>query len=347
MSDGADPTGERVYEIMERQVGHLVRLVDDLLDASRITHGKIELQKRMAELAVIVESAVEASRPFIDAARHQLAISLPQDPVSLEADPVRLSQVITNLLTNAAKYMDNGGQIWLTVRREGCEAVVSVRDTGIGIPPDMLPRVFDMFAQVDKTSGRAQGGLGIGLSLARRLVEMHGGRIEAFSEGPGQGSEFIVRLPVRPLAAHSVAAQWGATPTDRTSLPARRILVVDDTRAAVYTLGKLLEKMGQHVRAVESAEAALEAARQERPDVVISDIAMPNMSGYELARRIREEPELEDVILIALTGFGQESDRQQAKEAGFDFHLIKPVGIEALRDLLASLPAQAATSAGQ
>ena len=337
LSDDLSPAVERVRAIMESQANHLVRLVDDLLDASRITRGKIVLRKERVELAAIVTSAVETSRPLIEAAGHQLAITLPVEPLTLEADPVRLTQVLVNLLNNAAKYTEKGGQIWLAARCRGDETVISVRDTGVGIPADMLPRVFDMFSQVDRTLSRAQGGLGIGLALARRFVEMHEGRIEAHSHGPGKGSEFVLYLPL-PKDPAQAAIGAIAPPGDRVSLPARRILVVDDAPAAGYILGTLLEKIGQKVRTLNDPLSAWKAARAERPDVVFSDIGMPGMDGYELAQRLRNEPSLAGIVLVALTGYGQDNDRRRAKDAGFDHHLVKPVSFEALWDLLASLP---------
>lgn len=338
LSGDLSPSLDPVREIMERQVNHMVRLIDDLLDVSRISRGKIELRKEAVELATIVSNAVETVQPLIDAAGHQLALSFPAEPMMLDADPVRLAQIIGNLLNNAAKYTKPGGQIWLTARREGNEAVISIRDTGLGIPADMLIRVFDMFTQVDRTLTRAQGGLGIGLTLTKSFVEMHGGRIEVHSDGSDQGSEFIVYLP---LARHWQRRSAPATPSrgSRRSFSPRRILIVDDTRAAGYVLGKLLEKMGHQVRAVNDGAAALESVRSDRPDLVISDIAMPNMDGYELARHLREESGLEGLLLVALTGYGRDSDRQRATEAGFDYHLVKPVSLEALQDLLATLPA--------
>jgi PAS domain S-box-containing protein len=340
LSDDLSPGVEQVREIMERQVNHMVRLVDDLMEVSRITRGKVELRKERVELAAIVRGAVETSRPLIESAGHQLAISVSPEPMTLEADQVRLAQVIANLLNNAAKYTDRGGQIWLTAKREGGQAIVSVRDTGLGIPAEMLPRVFDMFAQVDRTLKRSQGGLGIGLTLAKRLVQMHGGQIDVFSEGPGKGSEFVVRLPL--------VADIGIVTTSIPTLPSRpinlgqlatrRILVIDDARDSVYVLSKLLTRMGQDVQVTQDAEEGLEMARKQPPDVIISDIGMPKMDGYELARRLRQEPAVEKVVLVALTGYGQETDKQKAKDAGFDYHLTKPVGLEALEELLSSLP---------
>jgi PAS domain S-box-containing protein len=339
LSGELSPTMEPVREIMERQVDQMVRLIDDLLDVSRISRGRFELQKQTIELATLVSTAVETAQPTIEAGGHQLAISMPAEAIMLYADPVRLAQIIGNLLNNAAKYTKPGGQIWLNAHSEGGEAVISVRDTGLGIAANMLPRVFDMFAQIDSTLTRAQGGLGVGLTLAKTFVELHGGRIEAHSDGPDQGSEFIVFLPMM-RDSQSHFAQKLALRNNRTSILRRQILIVDDTRAASYVLGKLLETMGQQIFTATDAIEALECARRERPDLVISDIGMPNIDGYEFARRLRREPGLEDVLLVALTGYGQTSDKQRAKEAGFDYHLVKPVSLEALLDLLNFLPAR-------
>ena len=338
LTEDLAPAVKQMGEIMERQVNHLVRLVDDLLEISRITRGKIELRREPVDLITVVGNAVETSRPVIDAAGHQLAITLASAPMVLEADAVRLAQVIANLLNNAAKYTERGGQIWLTTRREHDEAVISVRDTGLGISAEMLPRVFEMFAQVDSTRKRAQGGLGIGLTLARSLVQMHGGRIEARSEGLGKGSEFVVHLPLISSTAPPIVTAVAPRATAR-SLPSRKVLVVDDAPAALYALAELLTTMGQQVRTALDADSAIEQARTERPDMVISDIAMPGMDGYELARRLRQEPGLEPVVLVALTGYGQDSDKRQATAAGFNHHLVKPATMEALLSLLESLPA--------
>ncbi len=337
LSDDLSPAVEMVRDVMERQVTHMVRLIDDLLEVSRITRGKLKLRTERAQLVSIIGAAVETSRPIIEAAGHQLAITLSPEPMLLEADPLRLAQAIANLLNNAAKYTDDGGQIWLTARREGGEAVISVRDTGGGIPAEMLSRIFELFVQVDRSLHRVQGGMGIGLTLAKNLVEMHGGQIEAHSEGLGRGSEFIVRLPLS--VKGRTAGPATAPPTQRAALPRRRILVVDDTRAAAFTLGKLLETMEQQVCIVHDAATALERVQADPPDVVISDIAMPRMSGYELAQRLRQLPAIRGVALVALTGYGQDSDRQLTSQAGFDFHLVKPVSFHALYNLLSSLPA--------
>jgi PAS domain S-box-containing protein len=333
LSDDLSPTVEQLRDIMEQQVNQLNRLVNDLLEVSRIKRDKIELRRESVELSTVLANAVETSRPLIEAAGHQLAITLSPNRMTLDADPVRLTQVVGNLLNNAAKYTQNGGQIWLTGQRLGSEIIISVRDTGMGIVPDLLPHVFDMFAQADHSRSINHGGLGIGLALAKRLVEMHGGRIEAHSDGAGKGSEFIVRLPLATVS-HQPAPQHQRP----RRLPSHQVLIVDDVPSALYVLGKLLEKMGQTVRTAPSAAEALQCAHAERPDVIISDIGMPDSNGYDLARQIRQDPELEGIVLAALTGYGQESDRQKAKEAGFDHHLVKPVSVEALEDLLVSLP---------
>ena len=330
-----DPGTERVGEMMERQVNHMVRLVDDLLEVSRITRGKIELRSELVEVETVVQNAVESSRPLIDAGGHRLALALPPEPLTLEGDPVRLTQVFANLLNNAAKYTDRGGQIWLTVRRDGDAASISVRDNGTGIEPEMLPRVFDMFAQIDRNASRAQGGLGIGLTLVKRLVEMHGGSVEASSDGLGRGSEFTVRLP---LAAGASLANRPASATNPAAAPATlRVLVVDDNRDAAESLAVLLKLLGVEVQVVSSGRDALEAVSTYKPAVVLLDIGMPGMDGYEVARRIRAQPEFRDITLIALTGWGQNEDRHRTRSAGFDYHLVKPADINALQSLLMSL----------
>ncbi len=340
MSARNDPTAERVGEMMERQVGHMVRLVDDLMEVSRITRGKIELRKETIEVAAVVRSAVETSRPLIENAGHQLALTLPADPLMLEGDPVRLGQVFANLLNNAAKYTDPGGQIWLTVRRDGNEVVIAVRDTGAGIPAEMLPRVFDMFTQVERTADRAQGGLGIGLTLVKSLVEMHGGTVMATSSGLGRGSEFSVRLPL----SVSRRSAGMAEPEPRTAkvLAPSRVLVVDDNRDAAQSLGMLLQVLGADVKTAFSGAEALETIHQFHPTVVLLDIGMPGMDGHEVARRIRQQPEFQDVMLIALTGWGQDDDRRRSESAGFNHHLTKPADVGTLKTLLNSLAADPA-----
>ena len=334
MASDKDPTLRRVSEIMERQVDHMVRLVDDLLEVSRITRGQIELRKERIELAGVVSRAVETSRPLIDAGQHQLAISLPTEPLVVDGDPVRLAQVVSNLLNNAAKYTNRGGQIWLTVRKEQDQASISVRDTGIGIPAAMQPLIFEMFAQVDRSSRRSQGGLGIGLTLVRSLVEMHGGKVHVKSEGKDLGTEFVVRLPLGPEDAP--AGTSAAPRTASTVLTRQRVLVVDDNRDAASSMGLLLKFLGAEVEVANSGPAALSAVESYHPAVVLLDLGMPGMDGYEVARRIRERPEFDDVTLIALTGWGQDEDRRRRHEAGFDHHLVKPADISSLQELLSS-----------
>lgn len=325
----------RVQDMLERQVNHMVRLVDDLMEVSRITRGKIELRKEHIELAAVVCSAVETSKPLIEAANHQLAISLPPDPVDLDADPVRLAQVLANLLNNAAKYTEDGGQIWLSAHVEETSAVVSVRDNGTGIRADMLPKIFDLFIQADRTYDRAQGGLGIGLTLVRSLVEMHGGTVEARSAGLGQGSEFVVRLP---LARRHIASTREHHTEQLAAVAPLRILVVDDHRDSANSLGMLLKFLGADVHVCNDGPAALQALKTHRPAVVLLDIGMPGMDGYQVAQLARQQPECQNVTFIALTGWGQEKDRQLSSEAGFDHHLVKPVDLDALQKLLTSLP---------
>ena len=327
--------------MMERQVNHMVRLVDDLLDVARITNGKIDLRTEPVEIAAVVRGAVEVSKPLIDASGHRLATTLPPTPLTVEADAVRLTQVIANLLNNAAKYMEPGGQIWLTVGSEGADVVVSVRDTGIGIEDDMLPFLFEMFTQAKENGKRAQGGLGIGLALARRLVEMHGGQIEARSDGSGLGSEFVIRLP---LAKKQLSAVGASPLTDPgCHSPTGRILIVDDNRDAASSLGLLLRMLGNDVQTANDGISALEVLQSYRPTVVLLDLGMPGMDGYEVARRARELPHCRDTIFIALTGWGQEEDRRRTREAGFDHHLVKPVNIGTLELLLTEVQGRKGT----
>ena len=324
-----DPVVSRVRPVMERQISHLVRLVDDLLEVSRITRGLIEVQREPVDLAFVLHSAVDTSRPVLDAAAHQLHLDLPPEPIIVHGDSVRLTQVFANLLNNSAKYTPPGGQIGISLRQEGSRAVVSVRDNGIGIPADLLGSVFEMFTQVDRSSRQAQGGLGIGLTLVRSLVAMHGGTVEARSEGIGRGSEFIVALPV--IEVGIGRAREAAT---QKYFPQRRILIVDDNVDAADTLGDLLRILGATVEVVHSGREALEALRTFDADAVLLDIGMPEMDGYEVARRIRSMPAHRRVLLVALTGWGQEHDQRRSRAAGFDHHVVKPPDVEKLRDLL-------------
>jgi signal transduction histidine kinase/ActR/RegA family two-component response regulator len=332
---GAGQIPSAVCEIMERQVDHMVRLVDDLMEVSRITRGKIELRRGTVELAAIIHVALETSRPLIDAAGHQLTVKLPAEPLVMDADPMRLAQVFSNLLNNAAKYTDPGGSISLTARRDGYEAVVTVSDSGIGIPADALPSVFEMFSQVDAGDTRSQTGLGIGLTLARSLIEIHGGTVNAASEGRGRGSQFVVRLP---LGGAGAIAAPGAPNREAEKLQAvPRVLLADDNRDAADTLGALLQVIGAEVRVTHDGRAALDAYDAFQPGVVVLDLGMPGMDGYEVARRIRRRVGAAPVMLVALTGWGQSRDRSLSQAAGFDHHLIKPVNIETLRALLATV----------
>jgi PAS domain S-box-containing protein len=325
---------EKARSMMERQVGQMVRLVDDLLDISRITRGKIQLRKERVELAAVVRSAVEAARPLIEAQAHELTVTLPPQPLYLDADPTRLAQVFSNLLTNAAKYTEKGGHVWLTAERQGGEAVVSVRDTGMGIAADYLPHVFEMFSQAAPALERSQGGLGVGLALVRGLVELHGGTIEARSGGPGLGSEFIVRLPVAQRPAQ-VAQEPSGDGQKCRSVPKCRILVVDDNRDTADSLAIMLRLAGHDIHTAYDGLEGLQAAATFRPDVVLLDIGLPRMNGYEAARHIREQPWGKGMALIALTGWGQDEDKRRALEAGFDHHLTKPVDALTLEKLLA------------
>ncbi len=331
---GEAQSGDRLFQIMENQVHHLVRLVDDLLEVSRITSGKIELRKERIALSAIVDTAVETSRPDLEAGRHSFAVQLPSKPVFLEVDPVRIGQVISNLLTNAAKYTPDGGRVDLsaTVRENVLE--LAVRDNGLGIPADMLERVFDLFTQVDQTLKRSRGGLGIGLALARRLTEMHGGTLLARSEGLDRGSEFLLRLPftgrgseLRPREPVLQAPRTGPA-------SGLRVLVVDDSRDGADSLVMVLNTMGARARAAYDGASALSAIREYKPTVVLLDISMPEMDGYEVAATIRSDPELRGVRLIALTGFGSEEQRNKTREAGFDDHYVKPVDPLRLQGLL-------------
>jgi signal transduction histidine kinase/ActR/RegA family two-component response regulator len=329
-----DAIASRATEMMERQVSHMVRLVDDLLEVSRISRGKIDLRRELTDVSSVVRSALETSGPLIDAAGQHLVLEFPREPLQLHGDVVRLTQVVANLLNNASKYSEAGGRIWLTVRREGDSAVIAVRDTGRGIPPDQLARVFDPFVQIEHQPNRAKGGLGIGLTLVKRLVELHGGTVEARSEGPGRGSEFIVQLP---LAAGLTAEAPAEAPADSPALGRRRVLVVDDNRDAAESLGMVLELLGAEVFIASSGPEALDNLVARQPTVVLLDIGMPGMDGFEVARRIRQQPRFHHVTLIALTGWGQEGDRRLSQAAGFDHHLIKPADIQTLQGLLATI----------
>jgi PAS domain S-box-containing protein len=322
--------------MMGRQLGQLVRLVDDLLDVSRIATGKLNLRRQRVDLAAVLRDAVEASRPLIERGGHELTVSLPPGPLVLDADPTRLTQVFLNLLNNAATYSEPGGHIRLAAARDGDVVVVSVRDAGIGIPAAHLHRVFDVFVQVDAAWQRAQGGLGIGLSLVKEFVGLHGGRVEARSDGPGHGSEFLVRLPAAPATV--APAVPPVAPAGNPRGPGRRILVVDDNRDAADSLAVLLGILGHTARTAYDGAAGMAAAAEFRPDAVLLDLGMPRVDGYEAARRIRAEPWGKGLFLVALTGWGADDDRRRTHDAGFDRHLLKPVDVDALTKMLAAIP---------
>jgi PAS domain S-box-containing protein len=332
----ATPELHWVRDVIHRQVRHLTRLIDDLMDVSRVNRGKIELKRERIELATAVQGAVETSRPLIDECGHGLTVTLPPRPIVVDADLTRLTQVLWNLLNNAAKYMAPRGRIELTANTTGHDVVISVRDTGVGIAPDKLLTIFGMFSQVESSLSRSQGGLGIGLYLVKRLVEMHGGTIEARSDGLGQGSEFVVRLPISGHERSTHDSRDGETAARVSNL---RILVVDDNRDVATSFAMLLRAIGNNVRIAYDGEEAVQAAGQFRPDVAFLDIGMPKMNGYEAARAIRQQPWGHDMVLVAITGWGQQEDRKRSDEAGFDHHMIKPVDSDKLMSSLAGLEA--------
>jgi CheY-like chemotaxis protein len=310
--------------MMERQLGHLVRLVDDLLEMSRINQGALELRRDRVTLATVVSGAVEQSEPLIREAGHRLEVEVPQVPIWIDGDPVRLGQIVSNLLSNAARYTERGGRIWLRAEVHRDQVDVSVRDTGIGFTPDAAAGIFELFQR-----GSHSKGLGIGLTIARRLAEMHGGTIRASSEGPGRGACFTLELPI------SAAPEVAPEPQPRRGgLGRQRILIVDDNKDAADSLGELLEDLGSEVRVAHSGSAALTIFEEFAPAFVLLDIGMPDMDGYEVARAIRRRHPGSHAVLVALTGWGQEADRRRAREAGFDHHLVKPPDLRALQAIL-------------
>jgi PAS domain S-box-containing protein len=325
---------EQTCCMMDRQLTHMVRLIDDLMDVSRITRGKLVLRKEHVPLAAVVNSAVEASRPLVEQTGQELTVRLPRQPLMVDADLTRLAQVFQNLLNNAARYSDPGGHIQVDVEPRGGEVIVTVKDTGIGLAADQLPHIFQMFTQVDRSLERSQGGLGIGLTLVHRLVEMHGGSVEATSEGPGKGSEFVVRLP---LVLDASAAQESGGAVEHSVRSSLRILVVDDNQDGADSLSEMLKLVGNDTCTAYDGQAAVDAAGEFRPDVILLDIGMPKLNGYEACRRIREQPGGESIVLIAVTGWGQDDDRRRSHVAGFDHHMVKPVDPRALMELLAGL----------
>jgi PAS domain S-box-containing protein len=326
---------QQAMPILERQVSHLTRLVDDLLDVSRISTGRIRLQLSPIDLRRVAQRAVDAVHSLIRQRSHEFSLALPDGHVLIHADPVRIEQVIVNLLTNAAKYTNLGGKIRLAVESSGDEAVVRVTDTGVGISPELLPNVFDLFTQADRSLDRSQGGLGVGLTIVQRIAELHGGKAEAHSAGPGRGSEFVVRLPLTaPPAGETPVSSKSAVAVDPKPL---NVLVVDDNKDAANSLALLLRQAGHDTLTAYSGASALALASENVPDVVLLDLGMPELDGYDVARLIRKKRPLKHVRLIALTGYGRDDDRQRSQEAGFDAHLVKPVEPQKLRDLLATL----------
>jgi PAS domain S-box-containing protein len=334
LSSGNPDATARVLEVMERQLGHMVELVDDLLDVARITRGQVELKQSRVDLKDVLDASIETSLPVIEEHHHRLVVEVAPEPLPLFADATRATQVVNNLLNNAAKYTPRGGTITLAARRDGADAVVSVADNGIGIAPDSLQEVFGLFNQVGTDRNRAQGGLGIGLSLVRSLVELHGGSVVADSAGAGQGSVFTVRLPLDATAAESAPE---APAQQAAPMHSVRVLVVDDNRDAADTLSALLELLGHSAQVANDGRAALEAVLDFRPQVVFLDIGMPGMNGYDVAKAIRADRRLDQPLLVALTGWGGDADRQRTSAAGFDLHLTKPVDLEAIEKMLSSV----------
>ncbi len=325
---------ERLYAMMERQVAHLSRLVDDLLDMSRITRGLVELRRGPVNLADVADQAAEMAAPALEARGHDLSVTLPHRPVRVHGDATRLTQVAFNLLNNATKYTDPGGRIRMIVERDGEQAVIRVRDTGTGMTADLVPKVFDLFTQGDRTPDRSQGGLGLGLTLVKRLVEMHGGTVEARSEGPGKGSEFIVRLPALPSEAETPPPARTSTPA--TAAQVGRALVVDDNFDVAEALTWGLEGLAREIKMVHSGAAAIEMAQRWPPDLILCDLGMPGMDGYETCRRLRQVPGLTRAVIVAVSGYGGEAERRKSQAAGFDCHLVKPASRATLEELVKS-----------
>jgi signal transduction histidine kinase/CheY-like chemotaxis protein len=330
-----DPASrERALEIARRQTQQLGRIVDDLLDVSRVTHGRVPLQRTRLSVAEVLQRTVDAARPAIDERGHHLVLSFAED-LHVDADAARLEQAVGNLLSNAAKYTDRGGTITVTAARDGHAAVIRVRDDGMGIAPEVLPRVFDLFMQGTRSLARSEGGLGVGLTVVRRIVELHGGTVTALSAGLGTGTEFVIRLPALPPDAAAPRADTGAPITAH--LTGAHVLVVEDNPDAAESLRMILELLGHRVSVAHDGKAALAAVRGETPDVMLVDIGLPGMDGYEVAKAVRRDETLRRIALVALTGYGQAEDKAEATQAGFDRHLVKPVDAATLGELVTRL----------
>jgi PAS domain S-box-containing protein len=332
-----DETVRLACEIVDRQVKNLTRIVDDLLDVSRIIRGKIKLQTAVVDLSSVLAAAVETSRPLIEFRQHRLHIALPPDPLPVEVDFTRMAQVITNLLNNAAKYTEEGGDIELSAERVSDRATITVRDNGVGLAPDVLPKVFEIFTQADRTIDRSQGGLGIGLTIVRTLVELHHGSVSVSSGGLGRGSEFIVSLPLAAPPRGGAAQPNADQAAFRPAATSHRILVVDDNSDSALSLTMALKAMGHQCAVAHDGQSAIDKARLFKPKLILLDIGLPGMSGYAVAQAIRATPELRGIVLAALTGYGDEQYRRRSREAGFDKHFVKPISFAALRDLIATL----------
>jgi CheY-like chemotaxis protein/two-component sensor histidine kinase len=326
-----------MLEVAQRQAGNLARMLDDLLDVARVSQGKIRLLRQPLPVAALVERVVDSIRSLTESSGHQLEVSLPTEPLWLEADMVRLEQVLVNLISNAIKYTPPGGRINVTAQALDSQIELRIKDSGIGIAPDVLPRVFDLFSQADVPHGGANGGLGIGLTLVKRLVDMHGGTVEARSEGQGKGSEFVVRLPALKHPPSPKSEGEGAAQTE---VSARDVLIVDDNSDSAATLAMLLRLVGHSVRMAPNGQLALQAAQFAPPQVVLLDIGLPGMDGYSVARQLRQLPGMGKALVVAVTGYGREEDRRRCRESGFDEHVVKPVDLDTLQKLLKTLPGE-------
>jgi len=331
------PTAIEVAGVIDRQVTSLIQLVNDLTDVARMTTGKFQLRIERVSLIDIIKRAVEVVQHDMDARRHELTVSMPQEAIWIDADSNRLQQAFGNLLSNSAKYTDPGGRVWLTIERAGNEVFIKVKDNGAGILVEMLDRIFDLFIQADRSLDRSQGGLGIGLTLVKRLIEMHGGKIEARSEGAGLGSEFVVRLPVVP---ETMAPASGDVEKPVQVGQGLRVLIAEDNTDTAVTMSRLLQHLGHTVEIVQDGAAVLRAVQNTKPDVLLLDIGLPGMNGYEVAERLRQQADVGDLHLIAVTGYGQEKDRERSQLAGFDHHFVKPVDVVKLQELLCGLAAE-------